>query len=42
MKDVTYEELRELFNENKIRRHAEDMEEYDKICAINSNVSWIV
>lgn len=32
MKDVTYEELRELFNESGIRRHAEDMEEYDEFC----------
>ena len=32
MKDVTYEELRELFNENKISQHAEDMEEYDDFC----------
>ena len=32
MKDVTYEELRELFNENKISHHAEDMEEYDEFC----------
>lgn len=32
MKDVTYEELRELFNESGISRHAEDMEEYDEFC----------
>ena len=36
MKDVTYEELRELFNENKISQHAEDMEEYDKFCESRS------
>ena len=32
MKGVTYEELRELFNESGISRHAEDMEEYDEFC----------
>lgn len=37
MKDVTYEELRELFNENKISHHAEDMEEYDKFCEERSS-----
>ena len=37
MKDVTYEELRELFNEDKISRHAEDMEEYDKFCEERSS-----
>ena len=36
MKDVTYEELRELFNESGISRHAEDMEEYDKFCESRS------
>lgn len=37
MKDVTYEELRKLFNEDKISRHAEDMEEYDKFCEERSS-----
>ncbi|MBQ3444022.1 MAG: hypothetical protein IJG33_12350 [Selenomonadaceae bacterium] len=32
MEDVMYEELRELFNESGISRHAEDMEEYDEFC----------
>ena len=32
MKGVTYEELRELFNESGISRHSEDMEEYDEFC----------
>ena len=36
MKDVTYEELRELFNEDKVSHHAEDMEEYDKFCEMRS------